>query len=218
MPDFFLPTPPDKKPEGESSDKSIIEKSAAFLRENVFSRHEKGAVAVEFALILPIMLATYLGVVELSQALNADRKMTRATSAIADLAARSPLFDLTAANNAVKAAEAILAPYDTSTLKFRLSAVKLDTSDGKIKVDWSFAHGSGMSPYYHGQVITTVPNGLMLPDSSLVIAEVNYEYVSPMGDLFSSGVMLTDTFYAYPRKAIQGAVGTPPPPPPPPPP
>ena len=90
-------SPPVNMPEESGDDKGICEKSAAELRGSVFAKNEEGVAAVEFALILPIMLAAYMGVVELSQALNADRKMTRATSTIADLASRSPLFDATEA-------------------------------------------------------------------------------------------------------------------------
>jgi Flp pilus assembly protein TadG len=48
------------------------------------ARDTRGVSAVEFALLLPLMIALYLGAVELSQGIAADRKVTLTTRTIAD--------------------------------------------------------------------------------------------------------------------------------------
>jgi Flp pilus assembly protein TadG len=47
-----------------------------------------GAIAVEFALILPIMIAVYLGTVEMSSGFAAYRQMSLVTSTAATLVAK----------------------------------------------------------------------------------------------------------------------------------
>ena len=46
---------------------------------------ERGVSAVEFALLLPLMLTLYLGAVEVSQGIRADRKVTLTARTIVDL-------------------------------------------------------------------------------------------------------------------------------------
>ena len=47
-----------------------------------FGVHTKGAIAIEFAMIFPIMITIYFGVVEMSNALAANRKVTMLTSTV----------------------------------------------------------------------------------------------------------------------------------------
>ena len=51
------------------------------------TRDDRGVAAVEFALILPLMLTLYLGCAELSQGLIATRKSTNVAIALSDLVA-----------------------------------------------------------------------------------------------------------------------------------
>ena len=50
------------------------------------AQDERGISAVEFALILPIMISMYLGAVEFGHALTIDRRVTSVASSAADLA------------------------------------------------------------------------------------------------------------------------------------
>ncbi len=54
-----------------------------------FAGDRKGVSAVEFALILPLMLALYFGGIELGDALTIKRKVTRVTSSLSDLVTQS---------------------------------------------------------------------------------------------------------------------------------
>jgi Flp pilus assembly protein TadG len=54
-----------------------------------FGASERAAAAVEFALVLPIMLAVYIGSVEGSTLIVVDRKIQSVASSIGDLVARS---------------------------------------------------------------------------------------------------------------------------------
>ncbi len=50
-----------------------------------FVKDSKGVAAVEFALIAPLLLLLFLGTVEVSLAVAVDRKLSRTSSAVADL-------------------------------------------------------------------------------------------------------------------------------------
>lgn len=53
-----------------------------------FHRDEKGIAALEFALLLPVMLALYFGVLEVSRLTRASQKVAQVADTIADLTAR----------------------------------------------------------------------------------------------------------------------------------
>jgi len=55
------------------------------------ARDERGVSAVEFAMLLPLMLTLYLGAVEISQGIAADRKVTLVSRTVADLAVVRPI-------------------------------------------------------------------------------------------------------------------------------
>src|SRR5262249_34725949 len=53
-----------------------------------FARDKRGISAVEFAMLLPLMVTLYLGGVEVSQAVAIDRKVTLIARTVADLVAQ----------------------------------------------------------------------------------------------------------------------------------
>ncbi|OYX04897.1 MAG: hypothetical protein B7Z15_17290 [Rhizobiales bacterium 32-66-8] len=73
---------------------------------------EAGVAAVEFALILPIMLLVYIGTVEASVLISMDRKIQSVSGAVGDLVARSRgEITSTLLNDYVKVAGGIMTPY-----------------------------------------------------------------------------------------------------------
>ena len=54
-----------------------------------FAADQNGVSAVEFAILLPLMLTLYLGGVEISQAVSADRKTTLVAHTVGDLTAQA---------------------------------------------------------------------------------------------------------------------------------
>jgi Flp pilus assembly protein TadG len=52
-------------------------------------RERRGVAAIEFAMIVPIMLAMFIGAVGLGQAITVDRRVTQVANSTADLVARA---------------------------------------------------------------------------------------------------------------------------------
>ena len=53
-----------------------------------FGRDKRGASAIEFALLAPLMIGLYIGCVEISEGIAAYRKVTLTAGALANLAAQ----------------------------------------------------------------------------------------------------------------------------------
>src|SRR5690242_20114501 len=81
-------------------------------------RHDqRGASAVEFAMLLPLMLTLYLGAVEVSSAVSIHRKVTLTARATADLASQVTGINNADMTNMLNAAKAVIAPYPEGPLK-----------------------------------------------------------------------------------------------------
>jgi Flp pilus assembly protein TadG len=103
------------------------------------------------------------------------------------------------ANNVFQASAAIMAPYDASRLTTVVSSVVID-NNGKATVAWSLAknaaaHAKGSS--------FPLASGLKVPNSSLIVSEVSYDYKPVVGYVFGE-LQLTDTSSVPPRVTGQG--------------
>ncbi|HDL17096.1 MAG TPA: pilus assembly protein, partial [Rhizobiales bacterium] len=79
--------------------------------------HDTGGVsAVEFALILPIMITMYIGAVEFSSALTVDRRVSSVASAAADLTAQAEEVTSNSLQDIFTAATSIMTPYSADPI------------------------------------------------------------------------------------------------------
>lgn len=92
-----------------------------------FVRARRGVAAIEFAIILPLMMLVYVGVVELTQALANSRKVTLLSRTLADLAARGLPngAEMTQADvdKIFAAGKLVLAPFDAANTKMVISSI-----------------------------------------------------------------------------------------------
>jgi Flp pilus assembly protein TadG len=159
------------------------------------ARDERGVSAVEFALLLPLMLTLYLGAVEISQGIAVDRKVTLAARTVADLASRPTTINNQYMTNSLNAALAVIAPYPDSPLSLTVTSVTID-KDGKATVAWSDAlNGTARAK---GSSVT-LPSALNIPNSSLIWSEVQYLYTPTIGYVLSGTLTLKDQIYMRPR-------------------
>ena len=99
-------------------------------------RDQSGVSAVEFAMLLPLMVTLYLGAVEISQGVAIHRKVTLTARTVADLASQVTSINNADMTNMLKAASAVVAPFPPGQLKVTVSAVTID-ANGVAKVAWS---------------------------------------------------------------------------------
>lgn len=160
-----------------------------------FARHESGISAVEFALIAPLMAMIYFGCIELSLMMTLDRKVTGATAALGDLTSRSSTVTNADLTDIFEATRMVMQPNDMTGARMRVTSLYEDS--GQVKVAWS--DGCNLTAYPDDQVVT-IPNNLIPTAGTIIMAEIEYDYVSGIGFFFSSSKKLTDKFYLRPRR------------------
>lgn len=159
-----------------------------------FRGDERAVSAVEFALILPVLIVLYLGGVELSHTISVDRKVTAVASAVGDLVAQASSIDNAEMNHIFTAATAIMAPYTVAPLKMVVSSVEISSKGNKVL--WSDGyHASGRAV---GSAVT-LPAGVRIEGTTLIMSEVDYTYTPTLGQIFTDSIKLSDTFYLRPR-------------------
>ena len=146
-------------------------------------------------MLLPLMLTLYLGTVEVSQGIGADRKVTLTARTVADLVAQASTVSSTDMTNSLNAAAAVIAPYPLANLKVTVSSIGVD-GNGKATVSWSC--GLNSTARAKGSTVT-LPSALLVNNTSLIWSEVAYNYKPTIGYVISGTLTLHDQIYMRPR-------------------
>jgi Flp pilus assembly protein TadG len=157
---------------------------------------ERGVSAVEFALLLPLMLTLYLGAVEISQAISADRKVTMTSRTIADLVSQVQTIDNAGVTDVLNASSSVMAPFGTATLKATVTSVTIDAKR-KATVAWSQSL-DGKAAHSPGDVVT-LDDSLNVANTTLIWSEVSYIYTPAIGYIITGPLTLKDQLYMAPR-------------------
>jgi Flp pilus assembly protein TadG len=160
-----------------------------------FARAPSGVSAVEFALILPLLLVLYLGTVEVSQAVAVDRKVTLTSRTLADLASQVSSINNADMTNILNATAAVIAPFDTTKLKVIVSAITIDNS-GTAKIAWSDTLNG--TKHTVGATVT-VPAALKVNNTTLIWGEATFVYTPVAGYVITGNLTMTDQIYMRPR-------------------
>jgi Flp pilus assembly protein TadG len=165
---------------------------------------ERGVSAVEFAMLLPLMLSLYLGSVEVSQGIGADRKVTLTARTICDLVSQVSSIGNADMTNALNASSSVMAPFPTANLKVTVSSVKIDAT-GKATIDWSDSfNGTARAK---GSTVT-LPAALNVANTYLIWSEVQYTYKPVVGYVVTGTLTLHDQIYMRPRLSDSVVRGT----------
>jgi len=162
-----------------------------------FVHDRRGVSALEFAMLLPLMMTLYLGSVETSQGIAASRKVTLTAHTLADLS--SQYTDITNADmsNILNAASAIMAPYPVAGLQAVMSELSIN-AQGQASVVWSDTlNGTARSV---GQVVN-IPSALAVPNTYLLLSEVQYGYNPTYGYVLTGTLTLSDQMYMRSRQS-----------------
>lgn len=156
---------------------------------------QSGVSAVEFALIVPLMLLIYFACIELSLLMILDRKVTTSTATLGDLTARALTITNDDLDDIFQATRMIFQPNDIVDARMRISSLYND--GGTIKVAWS--NGCSLTAYSVDQVVAA-PVNLVPADGTVIFAEIEYDYDSALGYFFTTSKTLSDQFYLRPRR------------------
>lgn len=168
------------------------------------SRDTSGIAAIEFAMIVPLMLVMIFGTIEISSGVAVDRKVSMVAQTMADLASRYTSVSSTDLTNFTTIANAMMTPYSSTPLHMTVTEVYINPTTGLGRAQWS----TGYAVRATGSTVP-VPAALVGRDSSnnvlanqyLLFAEVSYLYTPAVGYVMGkAGVTLSDQTYTRPRQ------------------
>jgi Flp pilus assembly protein TadG len=160
-----------------------------------FACDRRGISAVEFAIVLPFMVALYAGSIEFGEGLSTEYKATLAARTVADVASQYTSIDAPTMTSILGAASTVMAPYSTNNMTVVVSEVTTD-ANGHGTITWSAAHNG--NPHKIGQAVA-LPANLQIPSISLLWGEVTYPYTPSVGYVVTGTISLYESEYFYPR-------------------
>ncbi len=166
-----------------------------------FARDDQGVSAVEFALILPVILVLLIGMVDINEGLTVYRKMRQISSTVSDLVAQRSEVTAAEVTMTLQGSASLLAPYDTTDLDIILSVVNV-TALGQT-VAWSRAYQTGAETAGAAPRFP-VPGALAENGVQVVAVRVDYTFDTLFSGLLEgilgrSGYVMQDTMYERPR-------------------
>ncbi len=171
-----------------------------------------GLAAVEFAMVFPMMVAMFFGVIECSTAISVDRKATQVARTLSDLTSQNMSMVDDDLKSFGQAAKAIMSPYPGLPLVSYVTQVYIDASSGAARVQWSKELAidgagnvaiSGTPPHTPGTVVT-LPSTISVAKGTFVIwSEVSYKITPAVGYVLSkTGLTFKDVSYTRPRLVL----------------
>ncbi len=160
-----------------------------------FTASTGGIAAVEFAILLPLLLLMLLGTMELGTAYVVNSKLRTVASTVVEIANQYTTIQDSDMAAILGAASAVVTPYAVSNASVVLSEITID-SKGKATVTWSDTlNGAARTA---GSSIT-VPSSVAVPNTVLLLAEASYLYTPMFGYAMTGTITLQDRLYGMPR-------------------
>jgi len=131
---------------------------------------KRGVAAVEFAFIAPLLFIMYFLTLEVSLAIESNKKVGRIGSMVADLITQQQTMTPSTVDAIMRIGGAILQPYGRSEPKITVTAITISPNPGSTTtVTWSrkMQNGSFSAGQAKGS-ITTVPATLNVPGTFLI--------------------------------------------------
>lgn len=177
-----------------------------------FARDARGVAALEFALIVPLLLMLYFVTMEVAQAIEVNKKVGRAGSMVADLVTQQQEMSKTELESIMRIGEATLQPYNRSQIDIEITAIEV-TNDAtpKIQVVWSrkLVNGTFSAGAAKGTA-ADIPPKLTIKGSFLIRARSSLGYKPVISWVASDkatlgltaafdSIPMAETYYLRPR-------------------
>jgi Flp pilus assembly protein TadG len=161
-----------------------------------FARAKKGSAALEFAIIAPMMIMLLFGSVDLLDVLNANKRVQNVASSLADVVARDTEVSDAEIAGLWSAIDVLMFPSGGDAVNTRISSISIESAS-IARVVWSEGHG--MDARQTGTTVDDLPAAMMNPGTSIILAESEFAYDSPLGFLIEDGVTLRHQSYRRSR-------------------
>lgn len=184
-----------------------------------FRSDRRGAAAIEFAFIAPILLVLYFMTMEVSQAIETNKKVGRIASMVGDLVAQQPRVGTTDLDNILDIGAAIIQPYGRSRPTIIIEHIEVEAGNANPKafVRWSRKiEGVNKSEAVPKNTETLVPEQLRVGETHLVrvTTQLGYKPVIAwtaeqktalgLASAFST-LNMSEQYYLRPRMSVRVA-------------
>ncbi len=167
-----------------------------------FRRDTRGVAAIEMAFIMPFMLVLFFGLIDLTQVISLNRKVTYAASVVADLVTQNEDTVLAADfDDYFNAAKLVMTPNDLTNV--RIEVYQFRDVGGTITNQWSKLSAGGAAC---GAPSTAGLDTLMEDGNDIIIASVCTTYTPYMANflgytILSGAVPMSEEIALRPRQS-----------------
>lgn len=168
----------------------------------------RGVVAMEFALVLPLMIPLLFVGYEIAQYVRATMQLQSATAAMADLIAQQSAGvsagGWSSLGNFCSAGQMMMTPFPPDSLAVAMASVS--NAGGTAQLDWEDDNECWVSAAPLGNTaitLATTPKNLIpnagTPGDSVIVVQATYQYQSLLKYLLPIPITITQTAFARPR-------------------
>jgi hypothetical protein len=158
----------------------------------------RGVAAIEMAIIFPVMIILYIGLVDITNLLMVNRRVTLTTSTLADLVTQADTtITMADIDGVFESARSIFEPMPIDGISLNLWAFRME--DGSPELQWQ---------YTNGVTCGSAPDGgedmesLMEDGNDIIVGRVCYYQEAILGSLFSVETFeLEDELMLRPRQS-----------------
>jgi Flp pilus assembly protein TadG len=176
-----------------------------------FVASQRGVAALEFAIIMPVLLILFLGSFDVGNAIIIYLKVRAATYELAAITNQystgtTGQISTTTMTSITSAVTTVLAPYSSTPSKLTISQIK-STSNTAATVSWSYTvNGTQLTGTYSGLPSNMAKNSCNNTyPCYFILSQVSYTYTPMFGSYMTGPLTLSDSLLVTPRtsKCVQ---------------
>lgn len=143
--------------------------------QKMISQEDKGVVAIEFAIILPVLLITFIGLFDISNLVYCRNKMSRTAQEIGNVVTRNSTITKPQMDALLQGASLIAYPFDFPTSgKIIVTCVSRQNPNNTPQIMWTNSYGGGAGTSKIGT--NSLPAGFT--GQTAIFTEVFFRYTS----------------------------------------
>lgn len=167
-----------------------------------FKRDDSGVAAIEMAFIFPVMIIMLVGLVDVTDGMSANRKVTITANTLGDLISQEPGTTSKINLDGIFAgAIETMVPYDGTAVGLEVFTFRKVGANAPA-IEWQYRQGTncGSPPS-----VTSDMDNLMTQGNDLIISRSCYNFSYILGSLFSGNTSfkMADEMTLRPRKSLQ---------------
>ena len=172
-----------------------------------FVHDRSGTAAIEFALIVPILLIIFFGSYETANLVLAYMKLEDAAETAADLVAQTTVNTVLQSStyfpNVTNAVKQVLTPLTVSGTQLKIAYASVTYSTGSPVIDWHYevngATALTVANISSSQNLAKLGSETSGSTDSVIVAQLTYAYSSSFSHVLKSSYTLSELAFNRPR-------------------